>query len=81
MKTEDNIIKNLNSILSEQTMNSVFNDTDIINLVKNMKVEIEENIDLVISEIRKHLIPFTLKDWPLPPIPLLPQGDGGQQEK
>lgn len=44
MKTEDNIIKNLNSILSEQTMNSVFNDTDIINLVKNMKVEIEENI-------------------------------------
>ena len=45
MKTEDNIIKNLNSILSEQTMNSVFNDTDIINLVKNMKVEIEENIE------------------------------------
>ena len=42
MKTEDNIIKNLNSILSEQTMNSVFNDTDIINLVKNMKLEIEE---------------------------------------
>lgn len=24
--------------------------------------EIEENIDLVISEIRKHLLPFTLKD-------------------
>ena len=45
MKTGDNIIKNLNSILSEQTMNSVFNDTDIINLVKNMKVEIEENIE------------------------------------
>jgi hypothetical protein len=45
MKTEDNIIKNLNSILCEQTMNSVFNDTDIINLVKNMKVEIEENIE------------------------------------
>lgn len=45
MKTEDNIIKNLNSILSEQTMNSSFNDTDIINLVKNMKVEIEENIE------------------------------------
>ena len=44
MKTEDNIIKNLNSILSEQTMNSSFNDTDIINLVKNMKEEIEENI-------------------------------------
>ncbi len=45
MKTGDNIIKNLNSILSEQTMNSVFNDTDIINLVKNMKVEIKENIE------------------------------------
>lgn len=44
MKTEDNIIKNLNSILSEQTMNSSFNNTDIINLVKNMKEEIEENI-------------------------------------
>lgn len=44
MKTGDNIIKNLNSILSEQTMNSSFNNTDIINLVKNMKEEIEENI-------------------------------------
>ena len=44
MKTGDNIIKNLNSILSEQTMNSSFNDTGIINLVKNMKEEIEENI-------------------------------------
>jgi len=45
MKKEDDIIKRLNSILSEQTMNSSFNDTDIINLVKNMKVEIEENIE------------------------------------
>jgi len=45
MKKEDNIIKNLNSILSEQTISPNFNESDIINLVKNMKLEIEENIE------------------------------------
>ena len=44
MKTGDNIIKNLNSILSEQTMNSSFNDTDITILVHNIKDSIIENI-------------------------------------
>ena len=44
MKTGDNIIKNLNSILSEQTISPNFNEPDITGLIQHIKDYIKETI-------------------------------------
>lgn len=45
MTNRNNIIKKLNSILSEQTIYSDFNEIDITSLIQHMKKQIRENIE------------------------------------